>query len=241
MGTLRSTIGIEVEVVADGGLDLAGDARFIPLNVAEDHVAAVDVGSDVREAEPLKGPFERGHRDLALAADVDAAQERHVDHPASVPLERPSGIDSWMAGCLMGSKVGRRFPRPEPQCESVGVRDRCCGRPRLRNVTLVGLCPRAALPCIRECGEQLALLFGGRRVPTDNTSDDLTAREGRNNGKAHRLVDHPPDDTERHRGRQLGLQRRRHRRLRGHPTTPRRSDSHGYDRAALPAGDALRR
>ncbi len=71
----------EVVAVRQEALNRLGHvlARGIGLGL-EEEVAAVDVGAHVRVAHAGDLLAQLAHDDLVLAADVDAAQQRHILH-----------------------------------------------------------------------------------------------------------------------------------------------------------------
>ena len=70
---------VEAERAARSPARAASRASPSPAGAAEDDVAALDVGDDVLEPELLERRHELLHRQLARAADVDAAEQRDVD------------------------------------------------------------------------------------------------------------------------------------------------------------------
>src|SRR3954447_2619159 len=73
----RDQLTVELEGLGQRFLELSLDLYRGPVG-GQDHVAAGDVGRDLRVAVRLEELAEGPHRDLVPAADVDPAQEDEV-------------------------------------------------------------------------------------------------------------------------------------------------------------------
>ena len=105
----------QLEPLLDGGLDRRGEPGGVVLAALEEHVAARDVGRDVREPELLEADLQIGHLDERPAADVDASEQRDVPHRRQ-PTRGPPGDAATRPGAFPSGRAPRivvnRFTEP---------------------------------------------------------------------------------------------------------------------------------